>query len=53
VIFALSDFADQGVNLSRIDTVTIGVGDPNDPGEGSSGLMFIDDVFLTVAPAAE
>ncbi len=37
-----SEFA--GVNLSRVETMYIGVGDRNTPSAGGTGLVFIDDV---------
>jgi len=38
----LSDFAD--VNLSRIDTMTIGVGSRTSPMAGGTGVVYIDDI---------
>ena len=37
-----SEFA--GVNLNSVRTMYIGVGDPENPSSGGSGLIFIDDV---------
>jgi hypothetical protein len=42
----LQAFADQGVNLSNVDTVTIGFGNRNNPVAGGSGMVFFDDVRL-------
>ncbi len=42
----LKDFLDQGVNLSDVDSITIGIGDKNDPQPGGSGKMFFDDISL-------
>jgi len=47
---SLSDFA--GVNLSRVDTMTIGVGNPTNPTAGGTGTIFIDDVAFG-KPATE
>ena len=37
-----SDLA--GVNMARVQTIYIGVGDRDNPSAGGSGLMFIDDI---------
>ncbi|MFH1719450.1 MAG: hypothetical protein ABIF19_19025, partial [Planctomycetota bacterium] len=42
----LQQFADQGINLSDVDSISIGVGDKNNPGIGGSGEMFFDDIGL-------
>jgi hypothetical protein len=42
----LRDFSDQGVNLSDVDSITIGVGDKNNPSSGAMGTVFIDDIGL-------
>ncbi len=34
----------SGVNLSRVETMYIGVGDRNAPSAGGSGLIYIDDI---------
>jgi hypothetical protein len=49
----LGEFADQGVNLSDVDKLAIGLGAAGDPAAvGGSGTMFIDDiVLLRPAPA--
>ena len=39
----LQDFADQGLDLSNISTLTLGFGDGS---PGGSGLVFIDDIRL-------
>ena len=42
-------FADQGVNLTDVDNISIGIGDknPGAPGQpGGSGKMFFDDIRL-------
>ncbi len=38
----LSDFA--GVNLGRVDTMFIGVGNPTNSTAGGSGIIYIDDI---------
>jgi hypothetical protein len=40
----LKDFADQGVNLSDVNSVAIGFGDRNNPQAGGSGKMYFDDI---------
>ena len=42
----LQQFADQGINLSDVDSISIGIGDKNNPGAGGSGEMFFDDIGL-------
>jgi hypothetical protein len=39
-------FADQGVNLTDVDNITVGIGDRNNPQPGGSGKMFFDDIRL-------
>ena len=42
----LQAFADQGVNLSNINTITIGFGNRTNPVTGGSGMVFFDDIRL-------
>jgi hypothetical protein len=42
----LKDFSDQGVDLTDVNSITIGFGDPVNPQPGGSGKMFIDDIRL-------
>jgi hypothetical protein len=42
----LQEFAAQGVNLTSVDSISIGFGDKNNPQPGSSGLVFFDDIRL-------
>ena len=51
----LSEFADAGVNLSRIDSMIIGLGDRETSTVGGTGRIFIDEIWLTrpVAAAAQ
>ena len=42
----LKEFADQGVNLTNVSKLAIGFGDKNNPGPGTSGTMFFDDIRL-------
>ena len=42
----LTRFADQGVNLANIDTITLGLGNRNNPVAGGAGMVFFDDIRL-------
>ncbi len=42
----LQAFADQGVNLADVDTISLGLGDKNNPQAGGSGTMYFDDIRL-------
>ncbi len=42
----LSKFADQGVDLTNVDRLSIGFGDKNNLQAGGSGLVFFDDIRL-------
>jgi hypothetical protein len=42
----LQTFADQGVNLSNVNTITIGFGNRNNPTAGGTGMVFFDDIRL-------
>jgi hypothetical protein len=42
----LQAFADQGVNLTNVNTIAIGFGDKNNLQAGGSGLVFFDDIRL-------
>jgi hypothetical protein len=39
-------FADQGVNLSNVNTITLGLGNRNNPVAGGTGMMYFDDIRL-------
>ncbi len=43
---AAGGFADQGVNMTDIDSVTMGVGDRSNSQAGGSGVMYFDDIEL-------
>ena len=47
----LQSFVNQGINLTDVNTVTIGFGNRNNPLAGGSGMMFFDDVQLNQSPA--
>jgi hypothetical protein len=42
----LQAFADQGVNLANVNTITIGLGNKNNPVPGGAGMMYFDDIRL-------
>jgi len=42
----LAEFGNQGVDLARIKTITIGFGDKNNPQLGGTGSMYFDDIRL-------
>ncbi len=42
----LQAFAEQGVNLTNINTITLGFGNRNNPVAGGSGMVFFDDIRL-------
>ncbi len=50
----LSQFAAAGVNLAKVKTLIIGVGDKANPAAGGTGVLFVDDIGLAKpAPAAQ
>jgi hypothetical protein len=42
----LQAFADQGVNLANVNTITLGVGNKNNPVAGGAGMLYFDDIRL-------
>jgi len=46
----LQAFTDQGVNLANVNTISLGLGNKNNPLAGGSGTMYFDDIRL-YAPA--
>jgi len=42
----LQAFADQGVNLANVNSITLGLGNKNNPVTGGSGMMYFDDIRL-------
>jgi hypothetical protein len=45
-VIPLQAFADQGVGLTNVNTISIGLGDKNNVAVGGSGVMYIDDLRL-------
>jgi len=48
----LQAFADQGVNLSNVNSITLGLGNRNNLQPGGSGTMYFDDIRLYAPPPA-
>jgi hypothetical protein len=46
----LQEFADQGVDLTNVNTIGIGVGNRSNPQAGGSGTMYFDDIRLYPPP---
>ncbi|MHC4587449.1 MAG: hypothetical protein ACYS3N_23230, partial [Planctomycetota bacterium] len=46
----LQAFADQGINLANVTSITLGLGNKNNPVAGGAGKMYYDDIRL-YAPA--
>ncbi len=46
----LQAFADQGVNLTDVNTIGIGFGNRSNPQAGGSGTMYFDDIRLYPPP---
>jgi hypothetical protein len=42
----LTAFADQGVNLANVNSITLGFGNRANPTAGGAGLMYFDDIRL-------
>jgi hypothetical protein len=42
----LQAFADQGANLSNVNTITIGLGNRANPVAGGAGMIYFDDIRL-------
>jgi hypothetical protein len=42
----LQAFADQGVNLANVTSITLGFGNRANPTAGGSGMVFFDDIRL-------
>ncbi len=46
----LQAFADLGVNLNNVNTISLGLGNKNNPQAGGSGTMYFDDIRLYPPP---
>ncbi|MBC8472600.1 MAG: LamG domain-containing protein [Planctomycetes bacterium] len=42
----LQAFADQGVNLTNVTSITLGLGNRSNPAAGGAGIMYFDDIRL-------
>ena len=49
----LQRFADQGVNLANVNSITLGLGNRNNPVAGGSGMLYFDDIRLYRPPEPE
>jgi len=47
---ALQSFADQGVTLANVNTISLGLGNRNNAQPGGSGTMYFDDIRLYPPP---
>jgi len=45
-VIDLQAFADQGVNLTNVNTITLGIGTKGSPAAGGTGTMYFDDIRL-------
>ena len=45
-IIPLQTFADQGINLTNVDEIAIGLGSKGGTAAGGSGTIYIDDIRL-------
>jgi len=54
-VIDLKAFADQGVNLANVQSMTIGLGGRSNPQAGGKGILYFDDIglFPDAAPLAE
>jgi len=48
----LQAFADQGVSLTNVNTISLGLGNKNNPAAGGSGTMYFDDIRLYAPDSA-
>jgi hypothetical protein len=42
----LQEFADQGIDLTNIESIGVGLGERNNPQAGGSGIIYFDDMRL-------
>jgi hypothetical protein len=52
-LIPLQTFADQGVDLTDVDSISLGVGNKSNPQPGGKGTMFFDDIRLYPTPPVE
>ncbi len=45
-VIPLQAFADQGVDLTNVNTLSIGLGDKNNVVAGGAGVIYVDDIRL-------
>ena len=51
-IINLKEFADQGVDLNNVNSITLGLGNRNNPQAGGKGIIYFDDIGLIPEAAA-
>jgi concanavalin A-like lectin/glucanase superfamily protein/F5/8 type C domain-containing protein len=49
----LSEFSAADVNLARVETMILGIGDRDNPTAGGAGLVFIDDIEFGTSLASD
>jgi len=49
----LKQFADQGVNLTEVDSISVGMGNKANPQTDGSGIMYFDDIELYPEPTVQ
>jgi len=47
----LQEIAAQGVDLTNVNSISIGFGDKSNPQAGGSGTIYVDDIRLSTSPA--
>ncbi|HUU17642.1 MAG TPA: hypothetical protein VMW72_10870 [Sedimentisphaerales bacterium] len=54
-VIDLKAFADQGVNLANVNSITLGLGNKSNPQPGGTGIIYFDDIGLVpeAAPQTE
>jgi hypothetical protein len=52
-VVPLQTFADQGVNLANVTSITLGLGNRSNPVAGGAGIMYFDDIRLYPPVPAE
>jgi hypothetical protein len=45
-VIDLKTFADQGVNLTNVDSISLGLGNKSNPQAGGTGIIYFDDIGL-------
>lgn len=48
----LSSFSEEGIDLSSVKAMTLGLGDRDNPTAGGTGMLFVDDINI-IKPATD